>query len=138
MSDSEQARPKDIRTPFNPMSSWIYFILIVGGSYIGLGIGGFPLLIVIMLVCIVWLYRDAIYILQNLTTGILRKAAYLNVAHASFFFVVLTVNGLALAQGQLPPSLPEFQDVTTLSPLWIAAGLYGVTNIRRMFIPGNR
>jgi hypothetical protein len=117
------------------MSTWVYFILIVGGAYISLGIGGFPLVIAIMLACLVWLYRDAIYIIRNLSTGILRKATYLNVAHASFFFVVLTVNGLALTQGLIPPILPEWQDFTTMSPVWIAAGLYGITNIRRMYMP---
>ncbi len=133
-SDSNEKQTQQIvRTPFNPMHSYVEMIILIGAGYGLTGLFGYSALIAVMLFGLVLLYRETLFVLKHYTYGFARKAAYFNAGHSSIYFVILFINSYAITQTGIPYILPEFDQLTLLCPLFIVMGFYGSANIRRMY-----
>jgi hypothetical protein len=114
--DSKPTGPD--RKPFNPMMTYIYFAVAILSGYFVLYIAGYLGLTVFGLIFMV-----------------VRKASYVNVAHALFYFILLVVNGYSLSQGGGLLLLPQWELLTDWSPVFILLSTYGITNIKAMYVP---
>jgi hypothetical protein len=125
----------DVRRDFNPMITWVYMCAALGLIYGAGAIGGSPFLIITTLFFVVWIVREAVFILKGLKGGLPRKATYFNVFHAMSWFVVLVVNLFTIEQLGFQLILPQIENLTLLSPLFVCTGVFGITNIRLMYLP---
>jgi hypothetical protein len=144
MSSNEDTPPQEdtpatekrvVRTPFNPMVTYIYAAAAIFISYSIFYTLGYPALIVSMLALMVFLFRETQYIMRRYSISFIRKAAYINVGHAFIYFVLLVVNGYWIMQNGVLLLLPEIPFLTQWAPLFVCLGLFGITNIKRMYAP---
>ncbi|MFX0108518.1 MAG: hypothetical protein ACFE7R_09560 [Candidatus Hodarchaeota archaeon] len=131
----EQKPPPIPRRPFNPMVTYIYVAIGIFVTYGTLYIFGYIAVIILMLALMFRILHETRYILANYTYTWVRRAAYFNALHAFAYFSILVINGFALAQGDVPLILPQIERLTWLSPLFVLLGIFGTTNIRKMYIP---
>ncbi|MHA2386667.1 MAG: hypothetical protein ACXAEE_10710 [Candidatus Thorarchaeota archaeon] len=131
--DSKPAGP--VRKPFNPMMTYIYFAVAILSGYFVLYIAGYLGLTVFGLIFMVYLLQETRYVLRSYSYSFVRKASYVNVAHALFYFILLVVNGYSLSQGGGLLLLPQWELLTDWSPVFILLSTYGITNIKAMYVP---
>ncbi|UCE11075.1 MAG: hypothetical protein JSW61_03835 [Candidatus Thorarchaeota archaeon] len=142
--DNDEARETDeythsrdgisVRRSFNPMITWVYMCAALGFIYAAGAIGGSPFLIIASLFFVVWIVREAIFILRLIGRGFPRTATYINVIHAMAWFVVLVINLFTIEQLGFQLILPEWENMTILAPVFICTGVFGITNIRLMYL----
>ena len=134
--ENDQAKEKRvIRTPFNPMVTYIYAAAAIFITYSIFYTLGYPALIFSMLVLMVHLFRETQFIMRRYSISFIRKAAYINVGHAFIYFVLLVINGFWITQNGVLLLLPEIPFLTQWAPLFVCLGLFGITNIKRMYAP---
>ena len=123
------------RKPFNPMMTYIYFAAAIFLAYLVLYLTGYLGLTVFGLVFMVYLLQETRGVLRCYSYSFIRKASYVNVAHALFYFVILVINGYSLSQGGGLLILPQFEFFTDWSPMFILLSTFGITNIKSMYVP---
>ncbi|MFW9982390.1 MAG: hypothetical protein ACFFE3_10800 [Candidatus Thorarchaeota archaeon] len=135
---SEQEPAKTPRRPervFNPLATYAIYTGLVLVGYILFWLFYYPALIAFTMLFVVILFRDTIHIVKTYEISFARKAAVINLAYSSIFFIILVVNGLALSRGLSPVIWPEFTELASWSPMFILGGVFGVANIKRMYGP---
>jgi hypothetical protein len=123
------------RKPFNPMLTYIYFAVAIFSGYLVLYLTGYVGLIVFGVVFMVYLLQETRYVLRRYSHSFIRKASYINVAHALFYFALLIINGYSLSQGGSLLILPQFDFLTEWSTIFILLSTFGITNIKSMYVP---
>ena len=126
---------KSVRRDFNPMPFYFRTAIIILFCYFVFYAFGYQLLIMFMLLIEVNLLRRTWEILSSYSYGFARKAAYFNAGQSIVYFIILAINGFAIAQSGVPLILPEIEGLTLICPLLIAAALFGTTNILQMYVP---
>ncbi|MGY5853219.1 MAG: hypothetical protein RTU92_06600 [Candidatus Thorarchaeota archaeon] len=122
-----------VRRPFNPMVSYVEMVALIGAGYGLLMVFSYAGLVAVMLFALILLYRETLYILKHMIYGFARKAAYFNAGHSTAYFIILLVNSYTIMQFGTPLILPEIEQLTFLSPLFVVMGVFGTANIRRMY-----
>ncbi len=132
----EDSKPEGpARKPFNPMVTYIYFAAALFSGYLILYMTGYIGLTVFGLFFMIYLLQETRDVLQSYSYSFIRKASYVNVAHASFYFVILVINGYSLFQGRGLLIFPQFNFLTDWSPVFILLSTFGIANIKRMYVP---
>jgi len=121
--------------PFNPLATYAIYAGLVLVGYILFWLFSYPALIAFTMFFVILLIRDTHHIVKTYEVSFARKAAVVNLGYSIIFFIVLTVNGIALSIGLPPPILPEITELATWSPLYILGGTFGIANIKRMYGP---
>lgn len=127
--------PKLVRRSFNPMTTWIYMCAAIAIIYASGWIGGYPLMIVVTLFLLIWLFSEGYLLLKTLTLSFARKATYINVFHALAWFILFLINTYWFTQYSVYLILPEIDNLTMLAPLFVCTGVFGITNIKNMYKP---
>ncbi|MFX1369636.1 MAG: hypothetical protein ACFFAY_13655 [Promethearchaeota archaeon] len=133
--DNHTAKRRVVRTPFNPMVTYIYVAAAIFIAYSIFYTFGYPALIASMLVLMVYIFRETQFIRRRYSISFIRKAAYVNVGHALIYFILLVINGFWMIQNGVLLLLPEIPFLTQWAPLFVCLGLFGITNIKRMYAP---
>lgn len=120
---------------FNPLVNYVYYLMVVASAFAVQWLFGYPAVIALMMYFVIVLVRETRHIVMTYNYSFARKAAVLNLIYSLTFFVILAVNGIALAQGHDAVIWPEFADLTSWTPLFIMGGIFGVFNIKRMYGP---
>jgi hypothetical protein len=123
------------RKPFNPMVTYIYFAAAIFSGYFVLYLTGYLGLTVFGLFFMIYILQETRDVLRSYSYSFIRKASYVNVGHALFYFVILAINGYSLLQGGGFLILPQFEFLTDWSPIFILLSAFGITNIKRMYVP---
>ncbi|NHJ13380.1 MAG: hypothetical protein EAX95_06865 [Candidatus Thorarchaeota archaeon] len=123
------------RKPFNPMVTYIYVAAAIFITYSIFYTFGYPALIVSMLILIVYLFRETQFIRRRYSVSFIRKAAYINMGHAFIYFVLLAINGFWVLQYGEIVLLREIPFLTQWAPLFVCLGVFGITNIKQMYMP---
>ena len=134
----EKPEPESTRPPvrpFNPLVNYVFYAAAVLVAYVLFWALGYPAVIIMMLFFVIRLARDTIHDNRTYEYKFARQASVVNLIYSAVFFVVLFVNGLALSQQLDPPILPGFMDITSWTPLFILGGVFGMSNIKRMWGP---
>lgn len=131
----EEKESTDVRRDFNPMVTWVYMAAAIAIVYVSGFIGGWIFMIMTLMFLMVWLIREAAYLLRVLVTRFPRYAAYINVLHAGAWFVLFLINAYTTEQLGNPLLFPEVSNLTMLAPLFVCTGVFGITNIRLMYAP---
>lgn len=138
MSENDTEQKKSERPqgkPFNPLVNYIYYLAVVAMAFFLFYLFGYPAVIALMMFFVIVLIRDTLHVLQTYDYKFAKQAAVINLIYSVTFFVILVVNGLMLAQGMSPLIWPEFSDLTSWTPLFIMGGIFGISNIKRMYNP---
>jgi hypothetical protein len=131
--ESNSTRPP-VR-PFNPLMNYVFFTVVVIASYILYYFIGIPAVIALMLFFVVRLIRDTLTVVKTYEYKFARQAAVVNLVFSMVFFIILVVNGIAISQTGTPVFLTDFPDLTSWTPLLIMGGVFGISNIKRMWAP---
>jgi hypothetical protein len=125
------------RRPFNPMRT--YFELAVGifGVYALYYLLGVESLVISNLAILIFVIRQARFVLQYYSYGFARKASVFNVLYGLGFFVILTINVFTIADTGVPLILPDWDTLTLTCPLFILMAAFGNKNIERMYKPSD-
>lgn len=133
---TEQKKPAIPQSrPFNPLATYAIYTGLVLVGYILFWLFYYPALIAFTMFFVIIIIRDTKHIVNTYEIPFARKASVVNLCYSLIFFIVLVVNGTALSQGLNPPILPEFTELASLSPLFILGGVFGISNIKRMYGP---
>jgi hypothetical protein len=142
MTEEPDSEPEEVskpegpaRKPFNPMVTYIYFAAAIFSGYLVLYMTGYLGLTIFGLFFMIYLLQETRDVLRSYSYSFIRKASYVNVAHASFYFVILVINGYSLFQGVGLLIFPQFDFLTDWSPVFILLSTFGITNIKRMYVP---
>jgi hypothetical protein len=134
--DQEEQKPVVPRgRPFNPLATYAIYAGLVLVGYIFFWLYYYPALIAFTMFFVIILIRDTHHVVNTYDLSFARKAAIVNLCYSLTFFIVLVVNGTALTQGLPPPIWPEFTELASWSPMFILGGVYGMSNIKRMYGP---
>jgi len=131
--ESRSTRPP-VR-PFNPLVNYLFYTIAVLVAYMLYYFIGFPAVIALMLFFVIRLFRDTVTVVQTYEYKFARQAAVVNLIYSVAFFLILVVNGLAISQSGIPIFLSDFQDLTSWTPIFIMGGVFGMSNIKRMWGP---
>ena len=131
--EAESARPP-VRA-FNPLANYLFYAITVLAAYVLYYYFGFPAVITMMLFFVIRLTRDTAHVVKTYEYKFARQAAVANLVYSMTFFTILVVNGLAISQIGVPVILPDFQDLTSWTPILIMGGVFGMSNIKRMWGP---
>lgn len=131
--ESRSTRPP-VR-PFNPLVNYLFYTIAVLVAYMLYYFIGFPAVIALMLFFVIRLFRDTVTVVQTYEYKFARQAAVVNLIYSVAFFLILVVNGLAISQSGVPIFLSDFQDLTSWTPIFIMGGVFGMSNIKRMWGP---
>jgi hypothetical protein len=131
--ESKSTRPPD--RPFNPLVNYLFFAAAVLAAYVLYYYIGFPAVIALMLFFVIRLIRDALIVVKTYEYKFARQAAVANLVFSMTFFMILVVNGIAISQTGIPIFLADFQDLTSWTPIFILGGVFGMSNIKRMWGP---
>lgn len=131
--EAESTRPP-VRA-FNPLVNYLFYTIAVLAAYILYYYFGFPAVIAMMLFFVIRLIRDTARVVKTYEYKFARQAAVANLVYSMTFFTILVVNGLAISQTGVPVFLPDFQDLTSWTPIFIMGGVFGMSNIKRMWGP---
>lgn len=134
-SDEGQKPETLTHKPFNPMATYIYFAVALFSAYAVLYFTGYFGLTVFGLCFMIYLLQETRYVLQSYRSSFLRKASYVNVGHAIFYFILLVINGYSLSQGGDILIFPQWEFLTEWSPIFILLSTFGITNIKMMYEP---
>lgn len=132
-NDQKDTRPE--ARPFNPLVNYVYYLMVVAVALAVQWLFGYPTVIALMMYFVIVLVRETRHIVRTYDYSFARKAAVINLVYSLTFFVILSVNGIAIAQGYGAIIWPDFADLTSWSPLFIMGGIFGVANIKRMYGP---
>ncbi|MHA1963841.1 MAG: hypothetical protein ACXACG_06395 [Candidatus Thorarchaeota archaeon] len=121
--------------PFNPLATYVVYAGLVLIAYILFWLFHYPALIAFTMFFVIILIRDTIHIVKTYEISFAKKAAVINLGYSFTFFIILVVNGLALDSGLAPPIWPEFIELASWSPMFILGGVFGMSNIKRMYGP---
>lgn len=131
--ESQSTRPP-VR-PFNPLVNYLFYTIAVLVAYMLYYFIGFPAVIALMLFFVIRLFRDTVTVVQTYEYKFARQAAVVNLIYSLTFFLILVINGLTISQSGVPIFLPDFQDLTSWTPIFIMGGVFGMSNIKRMWGP---
>ena len=131
--ETESTRPP-VRN-FNPLVNYLFYTIAVLAAYVLYYSFGFPAVIAMMLFFVIRLIRDTARVVKTYEYRFARQAAVVNLVYSMTFFTILVVNGLAISQTGVPVFLPDFQDLTSWTPIFIMGGVFGMSNIKRMWGP---
>ena len=131
--EAESARPS-VRA-FNPLVNYLFFAIAVLAAYMLYYYLGFPAVIAMMLFFVIRLTRDTVHVVKTYEYKFARQAAVANLVYSVTFFTILVVNGLAISQIGVPVFFSDFQDLTSWTPILIMGGVFGMSNIKRMWGP---
>lgn len=133
-----EQKKKSTRPPvrvFNPLVNYLFYTIAILVAYILYYFLGFPALITMMLFFVIRLVRDTTHVVKTYEYKFARQAAVANLVYSMTFFVILVVNGLAFSQFGEPIFLTDFRDLTSWTPIFIMGGVFGMSNIKRMWGP---
>ncbi len=133
-SGAEKRTQSDVRY-FNPMVTWIYLIAVLAIIYSIGYIIGMLYMIAATLFLLVWLFREVIYLLRVLENRFGRIATYFNIIHSTAWFVFFVINAYYYELHGVYLLFPEFTGLTMLAPLFVATAMFGLINIRKMYLP---
>ena len=133
MKKKESTRPP-IRG-FNPLVNYVFYTIAVLVAYVLYWALGYPAVIAMMMFFVIRLIRDTAHVNRTYEYKFARQASIVNLIYSMTFFIVLLVNGLAISQQMTPLIFPEFNDLTSWTPLFIMGGVFGMANIKRMWGP---
>jgi hypothetical protein len=134
----EEDESKSTRPPvrvFNPLVNYLFYtiaVLIAYGLYYFIG---YPAVIAMMLFFVIRLLGDTIHVVRTYEYKFAKQAAVVNLVYSLTFFTILVVNGLTIAQNGVPIFLTDFYDLTSWTPIFIMGGVFGMSNIKRMWGP---
>ena len=134
----EKPKSTSTRPPirgFNPLVNYLFYTVAVLGAYILYWGLGYPAVIAMMMFFVIRLIRDTIHVIKTYEYKFAHQASVINLIYSMTFFVILVVNGLALSQQLDPLIFPDFQDLTSWTPLFIMGGVFGMANIKKMWGP---
>jgi len=134
----EEEKKESTRPPvraFNPLVNYLFYTVAVLIAYVLYYFIGYPAVITMMLFFVIRLFRDSINVVKTYEYKFARQAAVVNLVYSLTFFAILVVNGLAIAQTGVPIFLTEFSDLTSWTPIFIMGGVFGMSNIKRMWGP---
>jgi len=131
--ESQNTRPP-VR-PFNPLVNYLFYTIAVLAAYMLYYFFGFPAVIALMLFFVIRLFRDTMTVVKTYEYKFARQAAVANLIYSLTFFLILVVNGLSISQSGVPIFLSDFQDLTSWTPIFIMGGVFGMSNIKRMWGP---
>jgi hypothetical protein len=131
--DSKNARPPT--RAFNPLVNYLFYTVAVVIAYVLFYFLGYPAVIAMMLFFVIQLIRDTNHIVRTYEYKFAKQAAVVNLGYSLTFFIILVVNGLAIAQTGNPVFLTDFYDLTSWTPIFIMGGVFGMANIKRMWGP---
>ncbi|MFW9843381.1 MAG: hypothetical protein ACFFEV_02275 [Candidatus Thorarchaeota archaeon] len=137
-SMDEKSKSTSTRPPirnFNPLVNYLFYTIAVLGAYILYWGLGYPAVIALMMFFVIRLIRDTVHVNRTYEYKFARQASIINLIYSMTFFIILIVNGLAIAQQLDPLIFPEFLDLTSWTPLFIMGGVFGMANIKRMWGP---
>jgi hypothetical protein len=134
-STQEQKEERPRARPFNPLVNYVYYLMVVAVAFAVQWLLGYPAVIALMMYFVIVLIRETHHIVKTYEYSLARKAAVINLVYSLTFFVILAVNGIAIAQGYGAVIWPSFADLTSWTPLFIMGGTFGVANIKRMYGP---
>lgn len=134
-NDSEQKSTRPEGQPFNPLVNYVYYLAVVAAAFVLFYLFGYPAVIALMMYFVIVLIRETRHVLRTYDYKFAKQAAVVNLVYSFTFFIILVVNGLMLAQGMAPLIWPEFSDLTSWTPLFIMGGIFGISNIKRMYGP---
>jgi hypothetical protein len=120
---------------FNPLVNYLFYTAAVVIAYVLFYFLGYPAVIAMMLFFVIQLIRDTDHIVRTYEYKFAKQAAVVNLAYSLTFFIILVVNGLAIAQTGTPIFLTDFSDLTSWTPIFIMGGVFGMSNIKRMWGP---
>jgi hypothetical protein len=115
--------------------NYLFYTIAVLVAYMLYYFLGFPAVIALMLFFVIRLIRDTMTVVKTYEYKFARQAAVANLVYSLTFFLILVVNGLAISQSGLPIFLSDFQDLTSWTPIFIMGGVFGMSNIKRMWGP---
>ncbi|TFF95902.1 hypothetical protein EU546_02480 [Candidatus Thorarchaeota archaeon] len=133
--ENEQKDTRPEARPFNPLVNYVYYLMVVAVALAVQWLFGYPAVIALMMYFVIVLVRETRHIIRTYDYSFARKAAVINLIYSLTFFIILSVNGIAIAQGYGAVIWPDFADLTSWSPLFIMGGIFGVANIKRMYGP---
>jgi hypothetical protein len=131
--DSESTRPPE--RAFNPLFNYLLYTIAVLIAYVLYYFIGYPAVIAMMLFFVIQLSRDTIRVARTYEYKFAKQAAVANLVYSLTFFIILVVNGLSFSQTGVYLFLPDFGDLTSWTPLFILGGVFGMSNIKRMWGP---
>jgi small-conductance mechanosensitive channel len=137
-STEEKPKSTSERPPiraFNPLVNYLFYAVAVLAAYILYWAIGYPAVIAMMMFFVIQLIRDTIHVNKTYEYKFARQASVINLIYSMTFFIILVINGLALSQQLVPLILPDFQELTAWTPLFIMGGVFGMANIKKMWGP---
>ena len=117
------------------MVNYLFYTIAVLVAYALFWALGYPPVIAMMLYFVIRLIRDTIHVNKTYEYKFARQAAVINMIYSMVFFAILVINGLAISQQLDPLILPDFLDLTSWTPMFIMGGVFGMSNIKRMWGP---
>jgi small-conductance mechanosensitive channel len=129
----ESTRPHG--RPFNPLVNYVYYTAAVVLAFVLFYLFSYPAVIALMMYFVIVLIRDTRHVIRTYDYKFAKQAAVINLIYSMIFFVILVVNGVMISQGSAPLIWPEFSDLTSWTPLFIMGGIFGISNIKRMYGP---
>jgi hypothetical protein len=115
--------------------NYLFYAIAVLASYMLYYYFGYSAVIALMLFFVIRLTHDTARVVKTYEYKFARQAAVANLVYSMTFFAILVVNGLAISQTGVPVFLPDFQDLTSWTPIFIMGGVFGMSNIKRMWGP---
>ena len=131
----KKEEPKVYGRPFNPLATYVIYTGLVLIAYILFWLLHYSALIAFTMFFVIILFRDTIHVVKTYEVSFARKGAVVNLGYSLVFFIVLVVNGIALDSGLAPLIWPEFIELTSWTPMFILGGVFGMSNIKRMYGP---
>ena len=131
----KKEEPRYYGRPFNPLATYAIYAGLVLIAYILFWLLHYSALIAFTMFFVIILIRDTIHVVKTYDVSFARKGAVVNLGYSLVFFIILVVNGIALDSGLAPPIWPEFTELTSWTPMFILGGVFGMSNIKRMYGP---
>jgi len=136
--NEEKPKSTSTRPPirnFNPLVNYLFYTIVVLVAYLLYWAIGYPAVIALMMFFVIRLMRDTLHVSKTYEYKFARQASVINLIYSMVFFIILVINGLAITQQLEPVIFPEWNDLTSWTPLFIMGGVFGMMNIKKMWGP---